>query len=186
MTDLHRSSARLRELGSVKPTPAAWEEVRGAMNSKWEGLQSIACRTLAAWGGREAVEELRSFISDAWRREAGWGIRSVAIESLAQCIEACDTDWVLDHYFAISGWLSKHELLPLVCALPISVARSRLLAETHSTDRDNRQAAMKAFANMGYPEEEQRAVLARLSEDPDEEIRRGAEALAIGLTSHGS
>ena len=183
MIDIHEASVRLQHLATVKPSAQAWAEVRQALSSKWEGLQSRACRVLAAWGGREAVNELRSFLLDANAREFGWSIRGVVVDSLARCVAAEDTDWVLNHYFSIPGVLNKHELLPVVRALPIESARSRLLAESSSTDRDNRQAAMKAFANMEYPEVDRLALLSRLSEDQDSAIRSGAQALARGLTS---
>ncbi len=88
---------------------------------------------------------------------------------------------MLDLYFVrAQGVLAKHELLPLVAALPVPSVRDRLLVESHDGDRDNRQAAMKAIGRMPFPDRQQ--LIEGFVEDPDPEIRWGAEML-LGRTS---
>jgi hypothetical protein len=178
MVELHGASKRLRQLGAEGPTPEGWNEVRRALHSKWEGLQACGCRTLSDWGGREAVSELRSFLSAACRRGAGPAVLRAAIHSLVRCVTAEDAAWVLDEVFTTPGIMEQRELLPLVRALPLESARERLVAESHSADRNSRELAMKAFAGMEYPEPERRAFLVRMAEDFDPEIRRGARWMA--------
>lgn len=81
----------------------------------------------------------------------------MAAKALSECVDESDVDWILDLYFSVSSVLAKHELLhPLVVNLSSEKARKRLLLECKSMDRDNRQAALKAIANMrdGFPDRE--------------------------------
>jgi HEAT repeat protein len=101
------------------------------------------------------------------------------VKALARCVGEEDVPWVLDAYFARPGIRSKHELLWLVIALRPERARGRVLLESRSPDRDNRQAAMKAIGNMGFPDRTK--LLRRFLDDPDPQIRQGAHNILSEL-----
>lgn len=149
--------------------------VDAALASKWEGLQSVALQVLGEWGDDESRARIRGYIEQVQDRRYGWAVRGVAVRALAGCVKDDDATWVLDRYFRISGVLAKHELLPLVIALPEGTARERLIVERSATDRDNRQAAMKAIGNAGFRDAAD--LVRRFLEDEDAEIRRGASIL---------
>ena len=174
-SDLNEESEELRALVGSKPNAAATRLVETALESKWEGIQSIALQVLGSWGDSYAVEKLRSFLADAEKLKFGWSIRGVAIRELSRCVGPSDVDWVLDHYFALNGVIAKHEFLRVVLALPPDAARLRLQAQCGSDDRDNRQAAMKALGNLSFPD--RRALLEPFLNDSDSEIRKGAKYL---------
>lgn len=165
----------MRALLNVPPTAERWEAVRAALASKFEGTQAGALRVLGQWGGREAVEALREFLTAAFSRKAGWGIRSVATGVLAGVVTAADVPWILDLYFGLPRRLEKHELLRLVTALPSETARNRLVAELRSADPLNRQAAAKAIGNLPYAD--RRQLLWRQRDDPDRAVSKTAQFL---------
>jgi len=65
--------------------------------------------------------------------------------------------------------------LKAIITLPLEGSGKRLEKETFSKNRDNRQAAMKALANMDYSRKE--GMLNRLKNDPDKDISEGAKIL---------
>lgn len=126
-------------------------------------------------GDDESRRRLRDYIERVQDRKYGWAVRGVAVRALAACVTEEDAPWVLDRYFRLSGVMAKHELLPVVIALPESASRERLLLERTATDRDNRQAAMKAIGNAGF--DDAAHLVRRFLDDDDVEIRRGAGIL---------
>jgi HEAT repeat protein len=177
-SDLKQTTDRLKEFGSRSATPEAREEIMAALESKWEGVQAVAAKVLAIWGGRESVAALRAWLIQCQQRKYGWAVRGVAVKALSECVDECDVDWILDMYFSVSGVAAKHELLhPLVVNLPPEAARERLMLECKSTDRDNRQAAMKAIANMRNGFRNREAILEQFTQDPDPQIRSGASMI---------
>ena len=176
MDELQRQVANLRALGEQPPTPERRAEMLSALQSKFEGIQSVALDVLGRWGGPESSEVLRAFLQEAFVREAGWAIRGVAVRNLIPLVSAADAAWVLDLYFGLPDVLTKHELVRLVIALPPAAARTRLVGELRSPDRLNRQAAVKAIGNMSYPD--RRELLRPLREDPDRFVRKSARLLS--------
>ena len=151
MSDLKQQVSRLRDIAAIPITPKRRAEVLAAVESKFEGVQAVALDVIGFWAGRENFEILRQFLIDAFDREAGWSIRSVAVRNLIPLVTAKDAEWVLNLYFSRQDGLTKHELVPLVIALPPEAARYRLVLELGRTDPLNRQAAVKAIGNMAFP-----------------------------------
>ena len=174
-SDLKQITNRLKELGSKPETPEARKEVMESLESKWEGIQAVAAKVLAIWGGRESVDALRAWLIQCHQRKYGWAVRRVAVKALSQCVDESDVDWILEMYFSVSGVHAKHELLyPLIVNLSSEATYKRLILESKSKDRDNRQAAMKAIANMRNGFHNRETVLAQFTRDPDPQIRDGA------------
>ena len=176
MEDLAELTAHLRSLGEEPPSPERRVEVMAALTHKREGIQSTAAQVLGRWGGRESVEALCGWLRECERRKYGWSVRGVAVRELAKLVGAQDVEWVLELYFGAPSQLAKHELLPLVLALPADAARSRLIAGLRDPDWANRQAAVKAIGNMAYPD--RRTLLRPLIDDPDREVQKSARYLA--------
>lgn len=122
------------------------------------------------------MDELRRFLAAAYDRPFGWAVRGVAARALTRLVGAADVDWVLDLYFGVEDALEKHELVPVVLALPPEAARARLVAELSSPDPLNRQAAVKAIGNMAFPDRCE--LLSVLRDDPDSFVSRSATFLA--------
>jgi HEAT repeat protein len=151
MNDLETEAASLRQLKNRKPTPERRRQLVQALNSKFEGLQSVALQVLGAWGDPDSAATLRKFLEEAFARPYGWSIRKVAVNALSSAVGEADAEWVLDLYFELPDVLTKHETLPLVLALPPDAARKRLVRELKSPNWMNRQAAVKAIGNIPYP-----------------------------------
>jgi hypothetical protein len=134
MDDLRRQSADITRLANLAPSPRRRAVVAAALDSKWEGIQSAGLKVLGAWGGRGSIGRLKSFLQDAFQREAGWSIRGVAIRNLAPLLDGSDAEWVLQLYFSLPTLTAKHEILPLVLQLPAAAARRRLVAELRNQD----------------------------------------------------
>ena len=176
MEDLHELAVHLRTLGEEAPTPERRAEVTAALAHKREGIQSVAAQVLGRWGGGESVEALRTWLRECERRKYGWSVRGVAVRELTKWVGAQDAGWVLQLYFGAPDQLSKHELLPLVLALPAEAARERLVAGLHDPAWANRQAAVKVIGNMPYAD--RRALLRPLVDDPDHEVQKSARFLS--------
>jgi hypothetical protein len=166
---------RVRECSEAPTSERCRALVEEALGSKWEGVQSVALQVLGTWGDAQSRALLRSAIEQLDARQYGWSIRGVAVRALSACVTSDDADWALDRLFALEGELAKHEFLPVVRALPVDSVQTRLLVEASSSNRDDRQAAMKAIGNMDIPGRDE--VLSRFREDEDEHIRLGARLL---------
>ena len=177
--DLAVEVQRVRACAAKRDTRSR-QVVDKALQSKWEGLQSVALQVLGEWGDDDSRSRLRDFIEEVEERQYGWAIRGVAIRALAACVKPDDAPWVLNRYFRVPGVLAKHELLPLVVSLPTDVTRNRLLHEISARNRDDRQAAMKAIGSAGF--EDGANLLQRFADDEDADIRRGANVLIARLT----
>lgn len=178
MTDLQTTVNELRSLGSRRPTPERRAAVARALSSKFEGVQSVAAQVLGEWGDRESIDALHAWLLSCLERPFGWAVRGVAVRALARTIGTEDIGWALDLYFGVAGVLQKHELLPLVLALPPETARDRLVAELRNAGWENRQAAAKAIGNMGYSDRME--LLSALADDPQPQVRRSAKLLSEG------
>ena len=143
-----------------------------ALDSKWEGIQAAGLKVLGAWGGRPSIDLLKTFLQDAFQREAGRSIRGVAIRNLAPLLDSRDADWVLQLYFSRPTVTTKHEILPLVLRLPTAAARRRLVAGLRSQDWMNRRAAAVAIGNMPYADRHE--LIRPLCDDPNDSVRKSA------------
>jgi HEAT repeat protein len=175
MDALQQRAADLNELAVLRPNPERRALVRAALDDKFEGIQSAALKVLGAWGDTESCALLRDFLVTAFDRPYGWSIRGVAIKALVPHIRGDDKRWLLDFYFDVESRLAKHEVLPLVLALPPGAARDRLVNALGDDDPVNRQAAIKAIGNMPY--DDRRELIAALKDDPDEPVRNSARLL---------
>lgn len=175
MDALQERVAALNALAQRRPRPDRLGVVRDALQDKFEGVQSAALKVLGAWGDAESLKLLRSFLTKAFERPHGWAIRGVAIDALVPHIDKGDVDWVLDLYFGQPHIVTKHEVVPLVLVLPPDAARKRLVKALRDADPANRQAAVKAIANMSYQDRLQ--LISPLSDDPDKFVRESVQAL---------
>jgi HEAT repeat protein len=176
MDDLNQQTAHLRGMATLKATPERRKEIIAALDSKWDGVQAVAVQVLGAWGGEHSKDAIKRFLVDAFQREAGWGIRGVAIKAVGPLLDRADVDWVLDLYFGLPSIVTKHEVFRLVLKLPAEAARKRLVAALRDVDWMNRQAAVKAIGNMAYPDRPQ--LLRPLRDDPHESVRESARLLS--------
>lgn len=181
MADLKQVAARLRDLGEQPVTPDARREVEQALQSKWEGIQAVAARTLARWGGRESVDALRGWLLHGYEKQRGWAIRGVAIEALTACYERQDIPWILDLFFASRSILTRYELLwPMMVSLPASAVSQRLRVESQSLERDRRAAAMLVIGSLREALPGRHELLQELANDEDARIRGGARTFLDG------
>jgi HEAT repeat protein len=138
-------------------------------------VQGAAVKVLGAWGDADSCKVLRAFLIKAFDKPHGWSIRGVAIKALTPHIHKGDVDWVLDLYFGQTEIVTKREVLPLVLALPPDSARKRLVKALRDAVPANRQAAVKAIANMSYQDRLQ--LISPLRDDQDKFVRESVQAL---------
>jgi hypothetical protein len=148
--ELARIRSRLLELAAGPETPEAREELEAALSSKWEGIQVIAGRILAAWGGDLSRASLRAWLERLCDKHAnGGGAVAEAAEALAHVVEGCDADWILELYLARSQppKFSGHawELLPLLRGLPPDDLFPRLVAVARRESPAGQIAALEAI-----------------------------------------
>jgi HEAT repeat protein len=176
VNQIQRQVSDLRSLATRKPTLEGFAKAAAALDSRFEGVQSVALRVLGEWGGAESISVLREFLGRAFLRKYGWSIRGVAVNALARHLRPDDADWVLDLYFELPNVLSKHEVLPLVVKLPPAVARERLKKELRNSNWMDRQAAVKAIGNMPFSDRNQ--LICPLLNDSNDNVRASARALS--------
>jgi HEAT repeat protein len=175
MDALQERVTALNALALRRPRADDRVQVRHALDDKFEGVQSAALKVLGAWGDAESCELLRTFLVKAFERPYGWSIRGVAIQALVPHINKGDVEWVLGLYFGLPGIVTKHEVLPLVLALPPESARNRLVKALRDADPANRQAAVKAIGNLAY--QDRRQLISPLQDDPDKFVRDSVQLL---------
>jgi HEAT repeat protein len=176
MDALQERVAALNALAQRSPRPDRLDEVRDALKDKFEGVQGAAVKVLGAWGDADSRKLLRSFLTKAFERPHGWAIRGVAIKALIPRIDESDVDWVLDLYFGLAEVLTKHEVLPLVLALPPDAARKRLVNGLRDAAAANRWAAVKAIAGTSYRDRFQ--LISPLRNDENKLVRETVQALS--------
>ena len=131
-----------------RPSADRRAEVEALLEHKWEGVQTVAGRVLGTWGGPESVVALRRWLLRLYERPYGWAARGVAAKSLARCVTEADEAWVLDLYFELPTLMLRHEVLPIVAALPREQTVERLQRDTRHADPAHRDAARKALTWM--------------------------------------
>ena len=141
---------RLDSLARGKPNAAARSEVLEALKSKWEGVQVHAARALAAWADDESVQALRAWLEESRSKEAGWAVRGEAVKCLCSCTGPRDASWMLELYFSTEDRLVRHELLPLIDAVPVTAARERIEIEAKSSEPLRRDAATIARRRLSW------------------------------------
>ena len=175
MTNTAEICARLKCLFGVKETPEAFDEVKTAISLRYIDVKYVAAQVLGDWGSPQAKDLLKKALIESYYRKQNYQLRGVIVKALSSCLSEADSSWLLEHYFDVNGVLNKHELLPAVLALPPDSARQRLVLESKSENRDNRQAAMKAIAHIGFKDRNQ--LLSRFVQDQDKGIRKAASYL---------
>lgn len=175
MDRMQEQASDLRSLASRRPTPARLATITAALDSKFEGIQSVALQVLGKWGGAESVELLHDFLRQAFMRDHGWSIRAVAVKALAPHLRPTDAERVMNLYFGLPNVVLKHEIFPLVVKLPTVATHGRMKKELQNTDWMNRQAAVKAIGNMPFPDRNE--LIYPLLSDPDAHVRRSARAV---------
>jgi HEAT repeat protein len=172
MDDLRELVNYLHTLGKEPPTTENRKVVEGYLKHKRQGIQSTAAQVLTKWGGRESVALIKQWLLYGYQKRSWFHIRGVAIKCLAQLIDAQDTDWVLDLYFAVEERTAQHELYWLVTALPSTTARQRLINALPDVNWLYRLAAVVAIGNMDYPDRHN--LLTPLLNDEDQRVRSAA------------
>ncbi len=72
------------------------------------------------------------------------------MKALCECYQAEDIPWLLDLYFKTEDRLRRHELLPLITALPQDAVRRRIKTELKSELRTRRDAASIATRRLEF------------------------------------
>jgi len=142
MTDefLKAEANHIRGLLGKRESKAARASVEGALQSKFEGLQSLAAQVLATWRSEKSKERLRSWLEEKLCQQSS-SLVGVAAQALRNRVEAGDAPWLLDLYFGAPGLLDRHHLLDVLDALPPGLLGDRIQSELRSTDRSTREAA---------------------------------------------
>src|SRR5688572_16655764 len=128
-THLSEMVQHIRALGAGPPTPEVRVAVESYLFSKWQGIQVVAGRVLATWGGRESVDALRAWLLRLYepapqKKERHWlSTRREVGRCLAKCVTAEDCGWLLALYFSNAhrgweGWENAFELGTAIAALP--------------------------------------------------------------------
>lgn len=173
---LEQESDRLRELTQLPASAANRAEAEAALDSKWEGIRSLAAQALGYWGGRESVAVLKRALLAA---PAGGTLRRVIIREVARCHESEDIPWILDLYFeGPLTWIDRHYIRrEMLSRLSGEVLRERLHREARSGDATHRRAAAYALVFSRTPVPGARRLLTRMLDDPSREVREAAQRL---------
>jgi HEAT repeat protein len=172
-SDLKLVSARLKSLAtSSNPSAQDIREVEALIEHPKEGVQVLAGRTLAAWRSRSSKPVLRAWFEDTLQRRHGHAVQAQAAKALALFLDAADSQWALDLYFAntrknsvLGTTLAIRTLLPLIEALPSKLVAQRATAEATSSRANIRRAAAFALYAAG-----DRAGLQTLLQDSSRDV----------------
>lgn len=148
MNELEQISERLHWLRTVKATRDRRAEAEALLDSKWEGVQVLAGQVLAAWGGRDSIAPLRSWLERILGQPDARIIRPAA-DAVGHCVGEEDAEWALDLYFRAGPDdyrqqtlipLRQQELFPLLQGLPRSSTVPLLERRARSGDKGARYA----------------------------------------------
>jgi HEAT repeat protein len=156
----------LRALGDHAPAGGAFDVVVDALEHRREGVQVCAAQVLGRWRRHEAVAPLLRWLGQMQARHPGQGVVWQAAHALAACVDATDSDWILDSYFAHPPVSRGRYLIKLVTALPDQSLRQRLEKELRSEHAAVRTAALNAAYASHL--EDKAALIASLQHDPHE------------------
>jgi len=114
MNQLQAEADQIRSVMGRRAMPERRRLLKQALSSKWEGTQAHAIKALAAWGDRDSIGTIRDFLTAAFERKSGWGVRTVAIRELVPIIGPEDVNWIVELYRSRSNGLERHELRTLI------------------------------------------------------------------------
>ncbi|MEQ9661051.1 MAG: hypothetical protein RLN87_00700 [Parasphingopyxis sp.] len=114
MDELQSRAEDLKRLAGRKPTDKRYDIIQGALQSKWEGDQSLAIQVLGQWGGRRSIDILRRFLETSYEKPMSWAVRKVSVRALANTIEQEDAEWIERLHASRSNNIEKFELRPLL------------------------------------------------------------------------
>ncbi len=158
----------LRARAASRPRKPERDNVLAALHGPYEGLQSVAAQTLGAWGDRESVAALRSYVANIRERRQSGGILRAVSKALAECVEEEDAPWLLDFYFDPEREPDWYLALAMK-RLPPQTTRARIVAEMRSQSGHCRYAAVLVADTL--PASEQSILLDSLRDDCDIRIR---------------
>ncbi len=167
----------MRELKGQPPSKDNYAEVEAALESKWEGVRSLAAQVLGHWGGRHAVGALKRALLAA---PPGSSLRKVAMMELGRCVGPEDAGWILDLYFdgPLTGTDQHYVRRELLSKQPGPRLRDRVRREARSEHAGHRLAAAYALVFAATPVPGAQEVLHDLSADPVRDVSRAAQLLS--------
>ena len=182
MDEIQRLCSRLKELERGPDQPDARKEVEEALRSKWEGIQVIAGRILARWGGAASEPILRDWLLRTCElHETGTAsITHEAAKCYSPFLSPQDASWVINLYFSLSAasWchcgLPPFGLDPLLDRVTTGDLARRIIAESQSAAPAHRFAAMCAAERIDF--RGKLDMFRRLSGDSHKRIRVWAGA----------
>ena len=176
--ELTRLRDHLQALGARPDDPAARAELEAALYCKWEGIQIIAGRALAGFGGEASRIVLRKWLSRACEDHPIYeAIVQHAAGAFAAVARADDLEWLIDLYFDRSEecWKSyglPSELRLVVAPFPVTFIERRCVKEVCSLEPGRRAAALELACAAYCPE--LRAIAEGLVDDLDERLKSKA------------
>ena len=167
----------MRELKGQLPSKDNYAEAEAALESKWEGIRSLAAQVLGLWGGRHAVDVLKRALLAA---PPGSSLRRVAMTELGRCVGPEDTGWILDLYFdgPLTGLDQHYVRRELLSKQAGPRLRDRVRREASSEHAGHRLAAAYALVFAATPVPGAKEVLHGLSDDPVRDVSRVAQLLS--------
>src|SRR5688572_9828844 len=115
---LRTECERIERLGDDPPSEEARAEVERALESKWEGVQVTAARTLSQWGDRRSVGAIRVLLAQLAKKSARWSAAGAVVDALRPHLSATDIDWVLSLCLKESNRHNRSTLMTLLLGLP--------------------------------------------------------------------
>lgn len=150
MSEFEETVARLKKLTSAKLTPKQRIEVMATLESKYEGIQSLALQILARVGDQEAVDAIAKNYDRAMQKPSARSLRGVALQGLIKNIDKVDPQWAMEHvlYAKERGGLNVH-YWTLVRLLPRTVVEKKLRQGKSSDLAGRRLAAAEIASALG-------------------------------------
>ncbi len=99
---LKETVGRLRFLGSYPPTENNRSEVINALNSKWDGVVSVAIQVLCNWNDSYSMDAVRRWLMEPDNKKSD-SVQAVFYKHLKADYRESNYGWLLDFYFAHSG-----------------------------------------------------------------------------------
>ena len=134
-------ATQIRDLIGSRENKAARVAVATALESKFEGLQSLAAQVLGSWRSEQSKHRLRLWLEEKLRQGSS-ALVGVATQALRSRVVPEDASWLLDLYFSTPDLLDRHHLLNAIDVLPPACLNKRLRLELASPDPKLREAAV--------------------------------------------
>jgi hypothetical protein len=132
MADLKSLCTHLEALGQRKPNPEAREQLRQALESKWDGVRTIAAKSLCTWADEQSIVSVREALEELAAKPARYAAVAAMAREMRSTLKPADLQWAANLFLKEAHADNRFALQSLFEAFdPTSVEKELIARSTH-------------------------------------------------------